>query len=116
MLGGAAKSKKFWKTEDEVIDEKLDIGFEYDNEYHIEEIRTKPSGDIYRLINLKKDIYEFQFRLKAFLTDFGRVKIAKIALQNINNVLPPNMFFRGTSYRISITLTKNFDNWETDFW
>ena len=56
--------------------EKLDIGFEYDNEYHIEEIRTKPSGDIYRLINLKKDIYEFQFRLKA-----------KIALQNINNVV-----------------------------
>ena len=39
------------------------------------------------MINLKKDIYEFQFRLKAFLTDFGRVKIAKIALQNINNVV-----------------------------
>ena len=75
------------KTEDEVIDEKLDIGFEYDNEYHIEEIRTKPSGDIYRLINLKKDIYEYQFRLKAFLTDFGRVKIAKIALLNIDNVV-----------------------------
>ena len=85
--GEIQNRKNIWKTEDEVIDEKLDIGFEYDNEYHIEEIRTKPSGDIYRLINLKKDIYEFQFRLKAFLTDFGRVKIAKIALQNINNVV-----------------------------
>ena len=85
--GELQSQKKFWKTEDEVIDEKLDIGFEYENDYHIEEIRTKPSGDIYRLINLKKDIYEFQFRLKAFLTDFGRVKIAKIALQNINNVV-----------------------------
>jgi hypothetical protein len=50
-------------------------------------IRAKPEGDIYRLINLKSDIYEFQFRLKAFLTDFGRVKIAKIALGNIDNVV-----------------------------
>ena len=39
------------------------------------------------MINLKTNIYEFQFRLKAFLTDFGRVKIAKIALQNIDNVV-----------------------------
>ena len=39
------------------------------------------------MLNLKTDIYEFQLRLKAFLTDFGRVKIAKIALQNIDNVV-----------------------------
>ena len=39
------------------------------------------------MINLKTNIYEYQFRLKAFLTDFGRVKIAKIALQNIDNVV-----------------------------
>ena len=32
-------------------------------------------------------MYEHQFRLKAFLTDFGRVKIAKIELQHINNVV-----------------------------
>ena len=85
---GELQSKKnIWKTEDEINDEKLDIGFEYDNDYHIEEIRQKPSGDVYRLSNLKKNMYEHQFRLKAFLTDFGRVKIAKIALQNINNVV-----------------------------
>ena len=85
---GELQSKKnIWKTEDEINDEKLDIGFEYDNEYHIEEIRQKPSGDVYRLTNLKKNMYEHQFRLKAFLTDFGRVKIAKIALQYINNVV-----------------------------
>ena len=42
---------------------------------------------MYRLINLKTIIYEYQFRLKAFLTDFKRVKIAKIALQNIDNVV-----------------------------
>ena len=39
------------------------------------------------MINLITNIYEYQFRLKAFLTDFGRVKIAKIALQNIDNVV-----------------------------
>jgi hypothetical protein len=40
-----------------------------------------------KLINLKTNIYEYQFRIKAFLTDFGRVKIAKIALANIDNVV-----------------------------
>jgi hypothetical protein len=39
------------------------------------------------LINLKTNIYEYQFRLKAFLTDFGRIKIAMVALQNIDNVV-----------------------------
>ena len=58
-----------------------------DDDYHIEEIRVKSTGDEYRLVNLKTNIYEYQFRLKAFLTDFGRVKIAKIALQNIDNVV-----------------------------
>ena len=85
--GEIQNKKNIWKTEDDIIYEKLDIGFGYDNNFHIEEIRTKPSGDEYRLVNLKTNIYEFQFRLKAFLTDFGRVKIAKIALQNIDNVV-----------------------------
>lgn len=85
--GELQNKKNIWKTEDEINDEKLDIGFEYENDYHIEEIRTVPKGDIYRLSNLTKNIYENQFRLKAFLTDFGRVKIAKIALQDINNVV-----------------------------
>lgn len=79
--------KCIWKTEDEIIEEELDIGFGFENEYHIEEIRNKSDGDIYRLIHLKGNLYEYQFRLKAFLTDFGRVKIAKIALDNIENVV-----------------------------
>ena len=85
--GEIQNKKNIWKTEDDIIYEKLDIGFGFDNEYHIEEIRVKPEGDIYRLLNLKTNIYEYQFRLKAFLTDFGRVKVAKIALQNIDNVV-----------------------------
>ena len=78
--GEIQNKKNIWKTEDEIINEKLDIGFGFDTDYHIEEIRAKPEGDIYRLLNLKTNIYEYQFRLKSFLTDFGRVKIAKIAL------------------------------------
>jgi len=85
--GELQNKKNIWKTEEQIIDEKLDIGFGFDNNYHIEEIRAKPSGDEYRLVNLKNNIYEYQFRLKAFLTDFGRVKIAKIALGNIDNVV-----------------------------
>jgi len=85
--GELSNKRIIWKTEEQIIDEKLDISFDYDSEYHIEEIRVKSEGDIYRLINLKTNIYEYQFRLKAFLTDFGRVKIALIALQNIDNVV-----------------------------
>ena len=85
--GEIQNKKNIWKTEEAIIDEKLDISFDYDSEYHIEEIRVKPTGDEYRLVNLKTNIYEYQFRLKAFLTDFGRIKIAKIALQNIDNVV-----------------------------
>ena len=85
--GEISNKKNIWKTEDDIISEKLDIGFGYDTDYHIQEIRAKPTGDEYRLINLKTNIYEYQFRLKSFLTDFGRVKIAKIALQNIDNVV-----------------------------
>ena len=70
--------KIFGRPEEQIIDEKLDIGFGFDNEYHIEEIRAKQEGDIYRLLNLKTNIYEYQFRLKAFLTDFGRIKIKQI--------------------------------------
>lgn len=79
--------KNIWKTEEEIINEELDVGFGYENEYHIEEIRNKSDGDIYRLIHLQGNLYEYQFRLKAFLTDFGRVKIAKIAMDNIENVV-----------------------------
>ena len=39
------------------------------------------------MVNLKSNIYEYQFRLKSFFTDFGRVKIALIALQNIDHVV-----------------------------
>ena len=85
--GELQNKKNIWKTEEAIIDEKLDISFDYDAEYHIEEIRIKSTGDEYRLVNLKSNIYEYQFRLKSFLTDFGRVKIALIALQNIDNVV-----------------------------
>lgn len=47
----------------------------------------KVDTDIYHLVPLKTNLYEFQLRLKAFITDFGRVKIAKIALANINDVV-----------------------------
>ncbi len=88
MRGESFKIKRnIWKTEEAIIDEKLDISFDYDAEYHIEEIRVKSTGDEYRLVNLKSNIYEYQFRLKAFLTDFGRIKIALIALQNIDHVV-----------------------------
>lgn len=47
----------------------------------------KVDTDIYHLVPLKTNLYEFQLRLKAFITDLGRIKIAKIALANIDDVV-----------------------------
>jgi hypothetical protein len=51
-VGELHSTKSIWKTEEAIKDEKLDIGFGYNN-FHIEEIRVKSTGDEYRLVNLK---------------------------------------------------------------
>jgi hypothetical protein len=75
--GEISKKKNIWKTEDDIINEKLDIGFGFENNYHIQETRATSTGDEYRLINLKTNIYEYQFRLKVFKQILAESKLQK---------------------------------------
>jgi len=74
------------RSEKEIIEQKLSIGFGYDKEYHIKKITIKDEGDIYKLVPTS-NIYKYNFRFKAFITDYARIKIAKVALLDINNVI-----------------------------
>ena len=74
------------KTEQEIIDEEINCSDDYSKDYFIKDIIKKDSGDIYKLVDTKK-LYKMQFRLKAFITDFARVKTAKVALLDIDSVL-----------------------------
>jgi hypothetical protein len=74
------------KTEQEIIDEEINCADDYSTDYFIKDIIKKDSGDIYKLVDTKK-LYKMQFRLKAFITDFARVKTAKVALLDIDDVI-----------------------------
>jgi hypothetical protein len=77
------------KTEDEINDEQLNIGFDLESDYYIKKIVSTKKTEKYSLIKISDNqtFYKYQLRMKAFLTDYGRIKIAKLALENINNVI-----------------------------
>lgn len=79
--------KTIVKTEKEIINQNYKISFGFDKDYHIKKITQKSDTDIYHLVPVHSNLYEFPLRLKAFITDFGRVRIAKIALGNIDDVI-----------------------------
>ena len=75
------------KTEEEVIKEKLSISFDdYSKDYIIDDIIVKDSGDVYKLIPTK-NLYKYNLRMKAFITDYARVFMANIALSDIDDVI-----------------------------
>lgn len=79
--------KSVIKTEQQIINENLNISFDFTSDYYIKKITQKPNEDIYHLVPTQKGIYEYNLRMKAFITDYGRVKIATIALKNIDDVI-----------------------------
>ncbi len=79
--------KSIYKTEEEVINENLEIGFDFTCEYYIEDITIKEDTELFKLVSTKEKLYDYNFRMKAFITDYARVKMAKIALKNIDDVV-----------------------------
>jgi len=67
----------------------LNIGFDLESNYYIKKIVSTKKTEKYSLIKISDNqtFYKYQLRMKAFLTDYGRIKIAKLALENINNVI-----------------------------
>jgi len=85
--GELQSRKTIIKTEDEIINENLNIGVDFDKDYYIKKVVMKNDEELYYLIPTKEKIYEFNLRIKAFITDLARIKMAKIALNNIEDVI-----------------------------
>ncbi len=79
--------KSIIKSEEEVINEKLDIGFDFTTEYYIKKISIKGDTEVFHLVLTTNNFYDYNLRMKAFITDYARVKMAKIALKNIDDVV-----------------------------
>lgn len=76
------------KTEEEIENEGLQVGMTYNDRFMIKDVTIKnDSNDLYELIDTTKPLYKYQLRMKAFITDFARVKIAKVALEDIDDVI-----------------------------
>jgi hypothetical protein len=76
------------KTDDEINNENLNISTDFSGDYFIKDITIKKDGsEVYKLINTKKPIYKMNFRLKAFLTDYARIYLAKVALNDIDDIV-----------------------------
>ncbi len=79
--------KTIIKTEEEVINEQIDFGFEFNSDYYVKKISIKGDTEVFHLVSTTGDFYDYNLRMKAFITDYARVKMAKIALKNIDDVV-----------------------------
>jgi hypothetical protein len=91
LWGGLSQGNYFYRTQQQVKDEGLEIGHVMKNKprpiIEIENSEYKDDGSVlYKLLD-PKHRYKYNMRLKPFLTSFGRVKIADIARKHIDSVV-----------------------------
>ena len=67
--------------------EKLDIGMNGTEDYHIVNYVYKEDGKSYYELRDNKKPYKYNLRLKPFITAMGRIKTAKVALMNLDKVV-----------------------------
>lgn len=85
LWGHLSKSNTELIAEEEAL--KLKIGLTDEADYIINDIITYSNGSTkYELINSKQP-YKYNVRLKPFITAFGRIKTAKIALLDLEHVI-----------------------------
>jgi hypothetical protein len=83
LWGHLSKNNTLTVTEEEAFN----LSEKDEEAYSIHDIITTKSGQsFYKLLNVKKP-YFYNIRLKPFITSFGRVKTAKIALLNLDKVI-----------------------------
>ena len=85
LWGSLSHSNNIMKTYDEIQEEGLNICMTDKADYKIADYIWANSKEYYKLQDMNKP-YKSNFRLKSFLTAFGRVKIAEVALENLDAV------------------------------
>jgi len=86
LWGSLSHSNNIMKTYDEIQEEGLNICMTDKADYKIADYIWTNSKEYYKLQYMNKP-YKSNFRLKSFLTAFGRVKIAEVALENLDAVI-----------------------------
>ena len=84
LWGTLSQSNNIFKTWDEIEQEGLKIGIGSGYDYKI--IDYKAEKDYYKL-QCMAEPYRHNIRLKSFLTAYGRVKIAEVALSNLDGCI-----------------------------
>ena len=86
LHGSLSRSNNFIKTADQIEQEQLKVSTDNSADYKIIEYTYNEDKESYKLQSMIEP-YRYNFRLKSFLTAYGRVKIAEVALTNIDNVI-----------------------------
>jgi hypothetical protein len=86
LWGSLSRSSNILKTYDEIQAEGLKICMTDKSDYQITDYVWTNSKEYYKLQDMNQP-YRYNFRLKSFLTAFGRVKIAEVAIQDLEAVL-----------------------------
>jgi hypothetical protein len=86
LHGSLSRSNCIFKTFEAIESEGLDVSMNSSSDYKIIEYVSNEDKELYKL-QCNHNPYRFPFRLKSFLTAFGRVKIAEVALCKIDDVI-----------------------------
>ena len=65
---------------------EYDWGTDDSCDFLLQSCSNNDTNDYYTLIQ-RSNRYEYNLRLKPFITSFGRIQTAKIALENLDNVV-----------------------------
>jgi hypothetical protein len=88
LWGSLTQANKITKTEQQLIDEKIDYDHYGNVDFLIRNQNFNKDGTVYyELINREKPYLHNLARIKSYLTAFARIKIAKIALMKLSSVI-----------------------------
>jgi hypothetical protein len=85
LWGRLAEFNRLFKTDEEIVEENLDVSLKYDpkHKYYIRSVKTNRKGDdLCELINSKKPYHFNIARIKPFLLAQSRIVTGKIAIRN----------------------------------
>ena len=86
LHGSLSRSNNLIKTYDQIQEENLKVSSDTSSDYKIIEYTYNDDKEVYKLQSMIEP-YRYNFRLKSFLTAYGRVKIAEVALTKIDAVI-----------------------------
>ena len=86
LWGSLSRGNNIIKTWKEIEEEGLSVGIGNDFDYKIADYVRTDEKEYYKLQCMNQP-YKHNFRLKSFLTSYGRVKIAEVIMKDIDSVL-----------------------------